>query len=414
MARVCIISKSHLPFDARVVREARALLGAGHTVDVICGQFADQPFRERAGDLTIYRLPIARRRGSKLRYAFEFVTFQLGAAALAGWLHLRHGYDVVETTSLPDWLVFAAFIPRLFGARVLLDLHDPAPEYDMTKYQVGPEDRSVRLLAFLEQASIRFADFVTTCSEQMRRRYAERGAPLEKIAVVLNSFDEERYQPEQIVPAPRNEDEFILISHGTIEPNYGLDVVVRAVKLLKDQIPGLRFEIYGDGTHRQSVRALASELGLDEQVRFSDGFRPMEEVLPHIAAADVGIVAVRRDAFRDITLCIKMFDFVSLRRPVVISRTSAVEAYFGEECFELFESGDEHDLARAILALYRDPQRRARLVERATLRNEPYRWVHQGRQYVDIVERLAARGAPSAERSSHEERVAAVGEAVRE
>ncbi len=409
MARVCVISKSHLPFDARVVREAGALAGAGHVVDVICGQFAEQPFRERAGNITIYRLPIARRRGSKLRYAFEFVTFQLGAAALAGWLHLRHAYDVVETTSLPDWLVFAAIVPKVLGARVLLDLHDPAPEYDMTKYGVGPDHRSVRLLAFLEQASIRFADFVTTCSEQMRQRYAERGAPLEKIAVVLNSFDEDRYQPERIVPAPRTEGEFVLISHGTIEPNYGLDVVVRAVHLLRDKIPGLRFEIYGDGTHRETVRALSRELGLDEQVRFSDGFRPMEEVLPRIAAADVGIVAVRRDAFRDITLCIKMFDFVSLRRPVVISRTSAVEAYFGDGCFELFESGDERDLARAILALYQDPARRRRLVERATLTNEPYRWVHQGRRYLEIVERLAARHAPNDERGASR-----VGEAVRE
>jgi glycosyltransferase involved in cell wall biosynthesis len=390
MARICVISKSHLPFDARVVREAQALVRAGHEVDVICGQFADQPFKELSGGITIYRLPIARRRGSKLRYAFEFVTFQLGAALLAGWLHIRRRYDVVETTSLPDWLVFAAVVPRLLGARVLLDLHDPAPEYDMTKYQLKRDHPSVRFLALLEQASIRFADFVTTCSEQMRERYAERGAPAEKIDVVLNSFDEERYQPERIAPAPRDDGAFVLITHGTIEPNYGLDVAVRAVALLKDRIPGLRLEIYGDGTHREPVRLLARELGVEREVWFSDGFRPMEEVLPRIAAADVGIVAVRRDAFRDITLCIKMFDFVSLRRPVVISRTRAVEAYFGDDCFQIFESGDAHDLARAILELYVDPDRGRRLVERATLVNEPYRWVHQGRRYVEIVERLAA------------------------
>jgi glycosyltransferase involved in cell wall biosynthesis len=65
-----------------------------------------------------------------------------------------------------------------------------------------------------------------------------------------------------------------------------------------------------------------------------------------------------------------------------------VEAYFGDECFQMFESGDEHDLARAILALHADPERRARLVERATEVNDRYRWVHQARRYVDIVQGL--------------------------
>jgi glycosyltransferase involved in cell wall biosynthesis len=390
VARICVISKSHLPFDARVARETQALAQAGHDVDIICGKFEDQPFLERAGRISIYRLPIARKRGSRLRYAFEFVTFQLGAAALAGALHLRHPYSVVETTSLPDWLVFAAIVPRLLGARVLLDLHEVAPEYGMTKYKVPPSHPSIRLLTLWEKASIRFADFVTTCSEQMRERFIERGAPADKIDVVLNSFDEDRFMPDRVVPASRPDGAFVLVSHGTIEENYGLDIAVRAVALLKDRIPGLRLEIYGDGTHRPFVQSLSRDLGLEKQVWFSEGFSPMEQVLPHIAAADIGLVTVRRDAFRDVTLCIKMFDFVSMRKPVVISRTRAVDAYFGDECFEKFESGDERDLARAIYALYADPERRRSLVRHATAANEPYRWAHQRQRYVEIVQGLIA------------------------
>jgi glycosyltransferase involved in cell wall biosynthesis len=391
MSRICIISKSHLPFDPRVVREARALAKAGHQVDVICARSGSQPFRERDGAITIYRLPVTRRRGSVLRYAYEFVTFQLAAALLVGAIHVRRPYAVVETTSLPDWLVFATAIPRLFGARVLLDLHEVAPEYGMTKYKVGADHPSVRMLRLFERLSIGFADFVTTCSEQMRERFIERGAPAEKIDVVLNSFDEQRFPPDRVVTAPRFPAEFVLITHGTIEENYGTDLIVRAVALLRDRIPGLRLEVYGDGTHRRFCQELARELGVEQQVWFSDGFIPMEDLLPRIAAADAGVVAVRRDAFRDVTLCIKMFDFVTMRRPVIISRTRAVEAYFGDDAFELFGSGDAVDLARAIEALHSDPARRAALVARATERNEPYRWPHQERRYVEIVERLAAR-----------------------
>src|SRR5207247_106772 len=274
---------------------------------------------------------------------------------------------------------------------VLLDLHECMPEYGATKYGVPMEHRMVRVLTFLERASIRFADFVTTCTEQMRERFVERGAPAEKIAVIVNSFDEERFEPERYATtAPPRQDTFTLICHGTIEPNYGLDLVVRAVGLLRKRIPGLRLEIWGDGTHRPAVEALTRELELEDRVHFS-GWVTMEALLPHIAAADAGVVAVRRDAFRDVTLCTKMFDIVVFHTPVIISRTRSVDAYFGSECFQMFESGDERELAEAIYAVYADRDLRERLVRNATARNEPYRWVHQAKRYLEIVERLASR-----------------------
>lgn len=391
MARVCIISHSHYPYDARVSRQARALVLAGHDVDIICLQYQDQPLFQRDGRVSVYHLPIGRLRGGKLRYLFEFFTFQLAATVLAGALHLRHRYHVVETTSVPDWLVFAAIVPKLLGARVLLDLHECMPEYGATKYGVPLEHRMVRTLAFLERLSIRFATFVTTCTEQMRERFVERGAPADKIAVVVNSFDDERFRPERYIGAPQSAPgTFTLICHGTVEPNYGLDLVVRAVGMLRDRIPRLRLDIWGDGTHRPALEALTRELGLEDRVRFT-GWVTMEELMPHLAAADAGVVAVRRDAFRDVTLCTKMFDLVSLRKPVIISRTRAVEAYFGSECFQIFESEDVPGLADAIYAVYADRGLRERLVRNAAARNEPYRWVHQAKRYVEIIEGLAAR-----------------------
>src|SRR6185503_679013 len=89
---------------------------------------------ESRDGISVFRLPFGRLRGGKLRYLFEFVTFQLATTVVAGALHLRRRYRVVETTSVPDWLVFAAIVPKLLGARVLLDLHECMPEYGATKY----------------------------------------------------------------------------------------------------------------------------------------------------------------------------------------------------------------------------------------------------------------------------------------
>jgi glycosyltransferase involved in cell wall biosynthesis len=388
MAKVCVIRQWYYPDDPRVHREIEALLRAGHKVDLICAGRSAQPRRERRSRLSVWRIPIARRRAGVIRYLFEYAMFMFVAMLLAGWLQVRNRYDIVQVNSLPDWLIFAAIVPKLLGARLVLDLHECMPEYFATKYKLPLQHRTVRILKVLERASIGFADFVITCTDQMRERFVERGAPKEKIGVILNACDEDRFDPDGYRPIRKDPGRFDLICHGTIDENYGLDVVVRALALLRERIPGIHLGIYGDGTHRAAVEAITRELGLEDQVFFSRGWLKQEDLLQRIAQADAGVVAIRRDAFRDLTHCNKMYDLVAMRRPLIISRTRAVEAYFGDGCFQMFESGNEHDLARAIYELYADPDLRDRLVRRASEVGEPYRWVHQREQYVGYLERL--------------------------
>jgi len=395
MANICVIREWYFPDDTRVSREVEALVRAGHEVDLICATRPGQPKFEQSGGLRIFRVPITRRRSGLARYLAENVLFQLAATALAGLLHLRRRYALVQVHSLPDWLAFAAIVPRLLGARVLLDLHECMPEYLTTRYKRPERAWSVRLMSFLEQASIRFASAVITCTDQMRERFVERGAPAEKISVVLNSFDEDRFDPARYAsPRSRGED-FTLVCHGTVDENFGIDIVIRAVASLRDEIPGLRLRVYGEGTQRLALEELTAALGLGDRVWFSRGFLPVEELLPAIAAADAGVVAVRRDAFRDLTHCNKMYDLIALRTPVIISRTRAVEAYFADGCFRMFESENVADLAQAIRELYADPDLCTRLVSRASEVSEPYRWPYQKKGYLAVVARLVAGpGAP--------------------
>jgi glycosyltransferase involved in cell wall biosynthesis len=295
----------------------------------------------------------------------------------------------VQVNSMPDALVFAAAVPRLLGAHVVLDLHECMPEFFSVKFGVPMRHPLVRLLAAAEQASIRFADRAITCTDQMRDAFVARGAPPEKLTVVLNSSDEAVFDARRHPPAARRNGRFTLICHGAIERSYGHDTLVRAAALLRDELPGLRVEIYGDGTYRDELERLADELGLNGSLWISEGWVPIEQLVAAIAAADAGVVAMRRDRFRELTHCNKMFDFIAMRRPAIVSRTRAVEAYFGGDAFALFESGDEHDLARAIRALHADPGLGPRLAEHASAASAAYRWEHQRRVYLRVIEELA-------------------------
>jgi glycosyltransferase involved in cell wall biosynthesis len=394
VARVCVIRQGFFPLDTRVRREVDALAASGHQVDVICLRRDGQPWRERLGPVTAYRLPLPLERGGRLRYVAQYVTFLVAAGLLAAMLSPWRRWKVVQVNSMPDALVFAAAVPRLLGARVLLDLHECMPEFFATKYGVGMRHPGVRLLVALEQASIRFSDHTTTCTNQMRDAFVSRGAPAEKIDVVLNAADEAIFDADRYPPAERQPGRFRLICHGAVEERYGLDTILRAVALVRGEIPGIRVDFYGDGAYRTQLEQLAEQQNIDGAVHFSDGWAPMEQLLQAIAAADVGVVAIKRDRFRDLTHCNKMFDFIAMRRPAIVSRTRSVEAYFDDSCFRLFESGDAEDLARAIRELYADPKLGERLVKRAAEVSEPYRWARQQQIYDGVVRRLIDRQRP--------------------
>ncbi len=387
MANILVIRQSAFPIDPRVRREVRALLDEGHEVDVLCTRRPGERWVERDGNLRVLRIPLFHRRGGAPGYLLEYLVFLLVAGLAACLLHLRRHYRLVQVHTLPDSLVFAALAPRSLGARVLLDLHECMPEFFASKYRTGPDHVAVRALATLEQRAIRFADRAITCTDQMRNAFVNRGARPDKIEVVLNSSEEEIFDPHRC-PGKEKSSTFTVLCHGAIEDRYGLDTAIRAVALLAPEIPELRLEIRGEGSEVNALRNLAADLGVLDKVYFAVGYVPVEDLVAAIARADVGLVAVKRDPFRDLTQCNKMYDFIAMRRPVIVSRTSSVQSYFDEPCFCWFDSGDEQDLARAIRAVHADAAFRHRLVEAASRRAEPYRWLAQRERYLGVVRQL--------------------------
>jgi glycosyltransferase involved in cell wall biosynthesis len=391
MARVCVIRQLYYANDPLLRREVGALLADGHQVDVLCMRSRGEPSFERSGALTIRRVPLGHIRGPIWRYLFEYAAFFFLAAMFVTVLHLRRRYDLIQVNTPPDSLAFSAIVPKLLGVPVLLHVAETMPEFFATKFKTSLGHPGVRLLGLIERLAIGFADGVLTCTDQMRDAFAKRGSDPARIKVVLNAADESAFDPTRFPPRERKDGEFVLISHGTMEERYGLDTTIEALALLRDEIPGLKLLLYGGGSYRLYLERLAVERGLSARVSFSNGFVPLDDLVQAISQSDAGVVAMKRDAFRDITHCNKMFDFIAMRKPAIVSRTESVDAYFGADSFELFESNDAVDLARAIRAVYEDPARRESLVAHASARNEPYRWPLQRERYLASVRALIGR-----------------------
>ncbi|HSJ52430.1 MAG TPA: glycosyltransferase, partial [Anaerolineae bacterium] len=190
--RHCMIVHAYYPLgETRVQRQAEALLKRGYQVDVISLRKEGEASRETFKGTRIYRLPVRRyRRGGLAAQFLEYLAFLFMAMVLVSWRHLVRPYATVQLHSPPDFLVFAAWLPKLLGARLILDLHDLMPEFYMGRFGRGAGSLPVRLVRFQERVSCRFADHVITVSHHWRQALIERGVPAGKASVVMNVADD--------------------------------------------------------------------------------------------------------------------------------------------------------------------------------------------------------------------------------
>jgi hypothetical protein len=102
--------------DPRIRRAAEALVNRGHRVHFLClGDPGSRPASE-ARLLHFSRFPLSRERGKATRYAFKYGIFFLWTFGLLSWGGMRRRYDIVYIHNLPNCLVFAAVIPKIFGS----------------------------------------------------------------------------------------------------------------------------------------------------------------------------------------------------------------------------------------------------------------------------------------------------------
>lgn len=392
--RIAFVTHSQYPFEPRARRMAEALAAAGYGVDMFCLRHAGEAPQEVLNGVQIYRLPVARQQGrGGLTYLIEYLRFFTAAAWALARRHAVQPYVLAQVYNPPDILAFATLFPRLFGGmRVILDVRDMAPELYQSRFGLGPRHPVTRMLRAHERWACAYADAVTVCTTHQFNVQASRGIPREKMTIVMNLPDEAIFGPPAAVPAgpapARDPDRpFTLIYHGGILQRYGLDVLLRGLPLLRGAIPNLVVNIYGTGDFLPVAQALARELEVEETAHFH-GYRPLAAMPPLIRTADVGVVPVRRDVFTDTILPTKLLEYAHLGIPAVVARTSTIAEYFADDMAAFFESGNPQDLARQVLALYRDPEMARALARCAQRFTAAHSWQEEKARYLGLVRKL--------------------------
>ncbi|HKX74688.1 MAG TPA: glycosyltransferase family 4 protein [Acidimicrobiia bacterium] len=213
------------------------------------------------------------------------------------------------------------------------------------------------------------ADAVITIAEAMVEEIIARGISPEKVHLVPNAVDVDRFTPR-----PKSPD--LLAEMGlngrqvigyisNLGWREGLTHLIKATELLVRGGHDVGCLIVGDGPERSSLERLAADLGLQERVIFT-GHVPNQQIEEHYALIDVFVVPRLNDRASRMVTPLKPLEAMAMNIPVVASDLPALrEMVLPDERGLTFQPGDEFDLARVVGELLSDEPRRVKMAKRA-------------------------------------------------
>src|SRR5262245_5512109 len=215
---ICLVLQGPYDSDPRVRRKAEALVAAGYTVDVLALRTQTGQKSYALNGVNVSTLPLDKKRGTLLRYFFEYVSFFVWVFVRVHVDLRRRRYDVIDVNTLPDFLVFAPLFARWMGASIVLDMHEITPEFYMSKYGSSADSWRIWFLKLLEWVSFGFADRVITINHPVEDLLVSRGLPRHKSTIMMNSADEARFAGDHTSAAgvAKDPSRFVMIYHGTL------------------------------------------------------------------------------------------------------------------------------------------------------------------------------------------------------
>ncbi|WP_196890152.1 glycosyltransferase family 4 protein [Aureivirga sp. CE67] len=360
--RIGMILDNTFPPDPRVENEAVSLIKKGFEVCLFALKYD-----EKEADFEIVnKIQVYRYTSTKLNYKLSALAYTVPFYSKIMSKKIEHFLKEtrVDAIHIHDMRIAeAVLMANKKNLPTVLDLHDNMPEVMKFyphlqkfpgKYIISPKKWKQK-----EEMFIRKATKVITVSQEFIDEVVQRvKIPTSKIELVPNTVRRSFYQKAEInhdlVEKYRND--FVLLYLGDTGLRRGLQTAIAAIPKLKNVIPNIKLVIVGTNTTDYVLKQQVEELGIEKYVDFQ-GWQNVKLFPSYIMASNICISPLNRNIQHDVAYANKLFQYMSLGKPVLVS-----DAIAQKRLVERTKTGLVHkernpdSFADGVLKLYEYPE----------------------------------------------------------
>jgi len=268
-----------------------------------------------AGEESLGGLPVFHPRYllvPKISMLFHSASMFLGSLACVARLHKHSKFDCIDAHFVyPDGMA-AVLLGKLLRIPVIVS----ARGTDINSYSSIPIVRS------MIRWTLAHADAVIAVSSALKNAIVSLGTAPEKVHVIPNGIDSERFRPlepavarEQLNLAP---DAKFIVSVGALIPLKGQQLLIRAFEQIARRHSALNLYIIGEGPLRAELIELIDGLGLRDRI-YLLGKRSNEDLRLWFSAATASCIASMREGWPNVAT-----ESLACGTPVIATRVGGI------------------------------------------------------------------------------------------
>ena len=225
-----------------------------------------------------------------------------------------------------------------------------------------------RFTRWLETKVAKSANVVTTIAEHMREDLIERGIAAEKIVMVPNGVDSERFSEttyDQQLAEELNVNERNCVGYiGSLFVWEGVEDFVRSAPRIVAGNPNTLLIIVGGGECADAIRDLIDELGVGDHVKYI-GRVPHDQVKRYYSIMDILVYPRKHTRHTETVTPLKPLEAMSMGKAIVSSDVGGLAELIADGTGLTFQSGNPDDFAAKIIELLQAEDRRKEMGKRA-------------------------------------------------
>jgi glycosyltransferase involved in cell wall biosynthesis len=386
-----IVENLPVPFDRRVWQEATTLTANGYQVSIICptGKGYEQRYEYLDG-IHIYRHPLPMEAHGALGYLVEYGGALFWEFLLSFKIWRKHGFDVIHACNPPDLIWIVALFYKLFGKKFLFDHHDINPELYEAKFK--RRDFFYKLLCWLERMTFLSADVSIATNESYKKIALSRGKMNpDKVIVVRSGPSLDRLKILPPKPELKKGKPFLIGYVGVMGQQEGIEYLLQAAAWIRHtlQRDDIHYGLVGGGPELEILKAKAIELDIADIVTFT-GRAPDQDLLEMLNTADVCVNPDEYNPMNDKSTMNKILEYMAVGKPIV--QFDLTEGKFSAaEASVYAKPNDAEDMAKQIVALLDNPQKRAIMGEIGRRRvEERFAWSYEAPKLLKAYKYLGS------------------------